>query len=221
MPGVGGDEEFADGKEISAGELCSWLTLFSAGTTTGSSALSSSPGTRRVLTSGSPTKGRRVSSTTSSAAVEPKPCDDEYRTEKTKTVESTRSSSSEDLTFLRTTALHSLLLLCSSLGLAVVLGEEGEVGSGAMLAGSVLFEGCEGGSASAILVVSVQLLQEHLVTSGKPNSQEFGVAVVPVAHQTAHLASFTNHYYLLLCTQLTFLDALDLLEFWYMKLVTI
>jgi len=26
---------------------------------------------------------------------------------------------------------------------------------------------------------------------------------------------------LLLCTQLTFLDALDLLEFWYMKLVTI
>ena len=165
-----------------------------------------------------------VSTTTSSAAVEPKPCDDEYRTEKTKTVESSRSSSSEDLTFLRTTALHSLLLLlllCSSLGLAVVLGEEGEVGSGAMLAGSVLFEGCEGGSASAILVVSVQLLQEHLVTSGKPNSQEFGVAVVPVAHQTAHLASFTNHYYLLLCTQLTFLDALDLLEFWYMKLVTI
>ena len=155
--------------------------------------------------------------TTSSAAVEPKPCD-EYRTEKTKTVE---SSSSEDLTFLRTTALHSLLLLCSSLGLAAVLGEEGEVGSGAMLACSVLFEGCEGGSASAILVVSVQLLQEHLVTSGKPNSQEFGVAVVPVAHQTAHLASFTNHYYLLLCTQLTFLDALDLLEFWYMKLVTI
>ena len=168
-----------------------------------------------------------MSSTTSSAAVEPKPCDDEYRTEKTKTVESTRSSSSEDLTFLCTTALHSLLLLllllllCSSLGLAVVLGEEGEVGSGAMLAGSVLFEGCEGGSASAILVVSVQLLQEHLVTSGKPNSQEFGVAAVPVAHQTAHLASFTNHYYLLLCTQLTFLDALDLLEFWYMKLVTI
>ena len=163
-----------------------------------------------------------MSTTTSSAAVEPKPCD-EYRTEKTKTVESTRSSSSEDLTFLCTTALHSLLLLllCSSLGLAVVLGEEGEVGSGAMLAGSVLFEGCEGGSASAILVVSVQLLQEHLVTSGKPNSQEFGVAVVPVAHQTAHLASFTNHYYLLLCTQLTFLDALDLLEFWYMKLVTI
>ena len=151
-----------------------------------------------------------MSTTTSSAAVEPKPCDDEYRTEKTKTVE---SSSSEDLTFLRTTALHSLLLLCSSLGLAVVLGEEGEVGSGAMLAGSVLFEGCEGGSASAILVVSVQLLQEHLVTSGKPNSQEFGVAVVPVAHQTAHLASFTNHYYLLLCTQLTFLDAFDLLEF--------
>ena len=212
MPGGGGEEEFADGKEISAGELCSWFTL------AGSSALSSSPGIRRLLTSGSPTKGLRVSTTTSSAAVEPKPCDDEYRTEKTKTVE---SSSSEDLTFLRTTALHSLLLLCSSLGLAVVLGEEGEVGSGAMLAGSVLFEGCEGGSASAILVVSVQLLQEHLVTSGKPNSQEFGVAVVPVAHQTAHLASFTNHYYLLLCTQLTFLDALDLLEFWYMKLVTI
>jgi hypothetical protein len=216
VPGGGGEEEFADGKEISAGELCSWFTL------AGSSALSSSPGIRRPLTSGSPTKGLRVSTTTSSAAVEPKPCDDEYRTEKTKTVESSRSSSSEDLTFLRTTALHSLLLLlCSSLGLAVVLGEEGEVGSGAMLAGSVLFEGCEGGSASAILVVSVQLLQEHLVTSGKPNSQEFGVAVVPVAHQTAHLASFTNHYYLLLCTQLTFLDALDLLEFWYMKLVTI
>ena len=106
--------------------------------------------------------------TTSSAAVEPKPCD-EYRTEKTKTVESTRSSSSEDLTFLCTTARHSLLLLlllCSSLGLAVVLGEEGEVGgSGAMLACSaVLSEGCMGVSASAILVVSVQLLQEHLVT---------------------------------------------------------
>ena len=215
MPGGGGEEEFADGKEISAGELCSWFTL------AGSSALSSSPGIRRLLTSGPPTKGLRVSTTTSSAAVEPKPCDDEDSTEKTKTVESSRSSSSEDLTFLRTTALHSLLLLCSSLGLAVVLGEEGEVGSGAMLAGSVLFEGCEGGSASAILVVSVQLLQEHLVTSGKPNSQEFGVAAVPVAHQTAHLASFTNHYYLLLCTQLTFLDALDLLEFWYMKLVTI
>ena len=113
-----------------------------------------------------------MSTTTSSAAVEPKPCDDEYRTEKTKTVESTRSSSSEDLTFLCTTALHSLLLLllllllCSSLGLAVVLGEEGEVGgSGAMLACSaVLSEGCMGVSASAILVVSVQLLQEHLVT---------------------------------------------------------
>lgn len=108
-----------------------------------------------------------MSTTTSSAAVEPKPCDDEYRTEKTKTVESSRSSSSEDLTFLRTTALHSLLLLlCSSLGLAVVLGEEGEVGgSGAMLACSaVLSEGCMGVSASAILVVSVQLLQEHLVT---------------------------------------------------------
>ena len=108
-----------------------------------------------------------MSTTTSSAAVEPKPCD-EYRTEKTKTVESTRSSSSEDLTFLCTTALHSLLLLllCSSLGLAVVLGEEGEVGgSGAMLACSaVLSEGCRGVSASAILVVSVQLLQEHLVT---------------------------------------------------------
>ena len=91
-----------------------------------------------------------------------------YRTEKTKTVESTRSSSSEDLTFLCTTALHSLLLLllCSSLGLAVVLGEEGEVGgSGAMLACSaVLSEGCMGVSASAILVVSVQLLQEHLIT---------------------------------------------------------
>ena len=191
MPGGGGEEEFADGKEISAGELCSWFTL------AGSSALSSSPGIRRLLTSGSPTKGLRVSTTTSSAAVEPKPCDDEYRTEKTKTVESTRSSSSEDLTFLCTTALHSLLLLCSSLGLAVVLGEEGEVGSGAMLAGSVLFEGCEGGSASAILVVSVQLLQEHLVASGKPNSQEFGVAAVPVAHQTAHLAGFTCHSLLL------------------------
>jgi hypothetical protein len=73
-------------------------------------------------------------------------------------VESTRSSSSEDLTFLRTTALHSPLpLLCSSLGLAVVVpGEEGEVGgSGAMLVWSVLFEGCVGVSASAILAVSV------------------------------------------------------------------
>jgi len=47
-------------------------------------------------------------------------------------VESTRSSSSEDLTFLCTTACHSLLLLRSSLGL-----EEGEVGSGIMLLCSI------------------------------------------------------------------------------------
>jgi hypothetical protein len=49
-------------------------------------------------------------------------------------VESTRSSSSEVLMFLCTTAaFHSLPLLCSSLGLTVVL-EEGELGgTGAML----------------------------------------------------------------------------------------
>jgi hypothetical protein len=46
-------------------------------------------------------------------------------------VESTRSSSSEDLTFLCTTACHSLLLL-RSLGL-----EEGDVGSGIMLLCSI------------------------------------------------------------------------------------
>lgn len=49
-------------------------------------------------------------------------------------VDSTRSSSSEDLTFLCTTTRHSLLLLCSSLGLELgVLLEEGEAGSFVML----------------------------------------------------------------------------------------
>lgn len=69
-----------------------------------------------------------------SGVVAPKPCD-ECRTEKTKTVESTRSSSSEDLTFRRTTACHSpLLLLCSCLGLELdALLEDGEVGSGTIM----------------------------------------------------------------------------------------
>jgi hypothetical protein len=81
-----------------------------------------------------------------------------------KTVESTSRSRIQDLTFLCTTTLHSLLLLlCSrNLGLAVVVLEEGVVGrSGAMLV-------CSESETNTATVpafevtLSVQLLQEHI-----------------------------------------------------------
>lgn len=129
--GISATDKFADGKEMSAGELCSAVTLLPAGAID-SSVWWSSPGIVWLIST-AVSRGLFVSASSVAAAL--KLC--EYRMVKTKTVESTSSSSSEDLMFLCTTTFHSLLLLWSNLGLAQLLGE-GEGGRGAMLLSSEL-----------------------------------------------------------------------------------